>query len=258
MTYRKKHKVEVDFFVKACHRVSELQYVTDHGGNLAWRVEEDLVLITPTMMNKGDIRARDLVFLDLSGRLLEGDRPVTSERGVYLTLFKARPDIRAIIHSHPPHTSGFAITRGENWLLRPLLAEAVLELGPVPVVPYAEPATQTLANRFLPYLERHNSFLMENHGVLTMTPGDIAKAVMLVDLLELTSMSILDALKLGGLKEISKEGLRNLENLRRRGGIPLPGRPGVNTSLADLYHPVYPVNFAGTATVDQPTEQGDC
>ena len=114
MTYRKKHKVEVDFFVKACHRVSELQYVTDHGGNLAWRVEEDLVLITPTMMNKGDIRAQDVVFLDPSGKKLDGDRPVTSEWVVYRTLFKARPDIRAIIHSHPPRTSGFAIARGAN------------------------------------------------------------------------------------------------------------------------------------------------
>lgn len=236
MTCREKHKVEVDLFVKACRRISDLRYVTDHGGNLAWRIEDDVVLITPTMMNKGDIRAQDLVFLDPSGKKIEGDRPVTSEWVIYRTIFKARPDIRAIIHSHPPHASGFAIARGENWLLRPLLAEAVLELGPVPVVPYAEPATQTLADRFLPYLERHNSFLMENHGVLTMTPGDIVKAVMLVDLLELTAISILDALKLGGIKEIPEEGLRNLENLRQRGNIPLPGRRGVNTSLADIYY----------------------
>jgi len=236
MTYRKKYKTGVDLFVKACRRLSDVRYVTDHGGNLAWKIQEDLLLVTPTMMNKGDIRAEDVVVLDLSGKKLEGDRPVTSELVVYLTLFKARPDIRAIIHSHPPHAGGFALARGENFLLRPLLAEAVLELGPVPVVPYAEPATQILADQFLPYLERHNSFLMENHGVLTMTPGDIAKAVMLVDLLELTAISILDALRLGGLKEISGEDLRNLENLRRRGGIPLPGRPGVNTSLAELYH----------------------
>ena len=179
MTYREKHKTEVDLFVKACRRLNDLRYVTDHGGNLAWKVQERLVLITPTMMSKGDIQAQDVVFLDPSGKKLEGDRPVTSELVVYRTLFEARPDIRAIIHSHPPHASGFAIARGANWLMRPLLAEAVLELGPVPVVPYAEPATQALADRFLPYLEKHNSFLMENHGVLTMTPGDIAKAVML-------------------------------------------------------------------------------
>lgn len=235
MIYLEKYKIEVDLFVKACRRVSDLRYVTDHGGNLAWKIKERLILITPTMMNKGDIRAKDVVFLDTSGKKLEGDRPVTSELVVYLTIFKARRDIRAIIHSHPPHANGFAIARGKNWLMRPLLVEAVLELGPVPVVPYAEPATQALADAFLPYLERHNSFLMENHGALTMTPGGITKAVMLVDLLELTSISILNALQLGGLREISKEDLRNLENLRRRGDGPLPGKPGVNTSLVDLY-----------------------
>lgn len=257
MMYREKYKSEVDIFVKACRRLNDLRYVTDHGGNLAWKVQERLMLITPTMMNKGDILANDVVFVDPSGKILEGDRPVTSELVVYLTLFDVRPDIRAIIHSHPPHASGFAIAQEEKWLMRPLLAEAALELGPVPVVAYAEPATQALANQFLPYLEKHNSFLMGNHGVLTMTPGDIAKGVMLTDLLELTAMSILDALNLGGIRDISEEGLKSLENLRRRCSIPLPGRPGVNTSLADLYypHPVSPANCVGIATISQRTEQ---
>jgi len=252
MTHRETYSVQAARFVEACHSLSALRYVTDHGGNLAWRLGDDLLLVTPTMMSKGDVRAEDLVFVTLSGETIEGHRDATSELAVYLALFKARPDIRAIIHSHPPHASGFAITKGKNWLLRPVLAEAVLELGPVPVVPYAEPATRTLADRFPPYLQRYNSFLMENHGVLTMTPGDIGKALMLVDLLELTSISILNALELGDIKEIATEDLRDLETLRQRSCCPLPGVPGVSTSLAELYDP----HPAKTTTHGRSARQG--
>jgi len=235
MNYLQKYHKKAGIFLKICHRLGNLMYVTDHGGNLAWKLEKDLLLVTPTMMNKGDIRLEDLIFTDLSGEKIAGKRKMTSELPLYLRFFNERPDINAIIHSHPPYTNCFAITRGKNWLLRPLFAEAVLELGPVPLVPYAEPGTRKLADNFLPYLKKYNSFLMENHGLITMTPNGIEKAMLLVELLEMTSISILGALKLGEIKEISKQELKNLENLMRKCNAALPGIPGENTSLAELY-----------------------
>jgi L-fuculose-phosphate aldolase len=210
-------------------------YVTDHGGNLAWKLDDNLLLITPTMINKGDIRSEDLIFANISGQIVEGKRRLTSEFPLYLTFFKERPDINAIIHSHPPYANSFAIAAGKNWLLRPLFAEAILEIGPVPVVPYAEPGSEKLADQFRPYLKKYNSFLMENHGLLTMAREGIEKAMMLVELLEMTSISVLNALKLGNIKEISKEELINLENLIAKCNIALPGIQGENTSLAELY-----------------------
>ena len=55
--------------------------------------------------------------------------------------------------------------------MRPLFPETTIEIGPVPVVPYAEPLTEELAENFAPFLPRYNSFIMENHGLVTMTPN---------------------------------------------------------------------------------------
>jgi L-fuculose-phosphate aldolase len=92
--------------------------------------------------------------------------------------------------------------------MRPLFPETITEVGPVPVVPYGEPLTQKLADNFLPYLQKYNGFLMENHGYVFLTPWDIKWAQMCTDLLEMTALHIIHARSLGGnIKEIGYEDL---------------------------------------------------
>ena len=62
-----KYADEAALFVKVCGRLSANKYVTGYGGNLAWKLEEDVILITPTKMNKGDITPKDLVFINRAG-----------------------------------------------------------------------------------------------------------------------------------------------------------------------------------------------
>jgi L-fuculose-phosphate aldolase len=66
-----------------------------------------------------------------------------------------------------------AISSGENWLMRPIFPETTIEVGPVPIVPYAEPLTERLAENFVPFLPKYNSFLMQSHGLVTMSRGSI-------------------------------------------------------------------------------------
>lgn len=236
MTYLEKYAQEAAKFLKACHRLADKMYVTGYGGNLAWRLEADLVLITPTMMNKGDIQPQDLVFINLKGDVVEGTRKPTGEKWMYLKFFEERPDIKSVLHCHAPNVGAFAIMDGPNWLMRPFFPETTHEVGPVPVVPYAEPITQKLADNFSPFIRNYNSFLMENHGLVTMSPDSIDWTLMNVELLEMTAYSILRALAAGQpLKELSKQNVADLDNVMKKRDCPMFGAPGVHKSLVDLF-----------------------
>ena len=230
-----KYAAEADEFVGVCHRLAQNLYVTSCGGNLAWRLEDDLLLITPTKLYKGDINLQDLVFIDMNGKVVEGERKPTGETPVYLRLFGVRQDIISVIHCHAPHVCAMAISRAENWLIRPIFPETTIEVGPVPMVPYAEPLTECLADNFVPFLTKYNSFLMESHGLVTMSRASIKETLMLVELLEMSAKSILLALGVGDIKELNRQAVKDLSKTMQTRGLPLFGAPGINASLEDLY-----------------------
>lgn len=235
MSYIEKYSDEVDLFLKACHRLADRMYVTGYGGNCAWKLEEDVLLITPTQMNKGDIRREDVVFINRAGDTLEGTRRPTGEKAMYLKFFSERPDIVSVIHCHPPSVCAMAIMEDASLLMRPFYPETTTEIGPAPVVPYAEPLTQKLADHFEPFLQKYNSFIMENHGLVIMSTGDIYWTMLNVDLLESSADSILRAKAAGSLKELGEEDVKNLGNVMRDRDLPLFGAPGVNPTLESMY-----------------------
>lgn len=235
MALVRKYSVQVGKFLAACGKLAASLYVTSCGGNLAWKLEEDLLLITPTKVNKGDVRSEDLVFIDLQGKVVEGSRQPTGEMPMYLKFFQMRNDIVSIIHCHPPAVCALAISNGKNWLMRPLYPETTTEVGPVPVVPYAEPLTEELARNFEPFLPKYDTFIMQNHGLVTMTRSGIKETLMNVELLEMSATSILMAMQAGKIRELDRDEVRGLSNTMRTRDLPLFGAPGVNKSLVDLY-----------------------
>lgn len=235
MKLLRKYEEQVATFVKVCHRLASNMYVTAHGGNLAWKLDEDMILITPTQMNKGDIESEDVVFLNRNGDRVEGERQPTGEKPMYLKFFTERGEVVSIIHCHPPNVCAMAVMKGKNWLERPVFPETVTEVGPVPIVPYAEPLTEQLAQNFSPYLAKYNSFIMQNHGLVTMSRGDIEWTLLNSELLESTAQSLLLALGAGGINELDSAAVADLDNVMKTRNLPLFGAPGVNNSLVDLY-----------------------
>ncbi len=229
------YQQQIATFVRVCHQLAAEKFVTGYGGNMAWKLEDDVILITPTQMNKGQITPDDVVFIRLDGSVIEGARRPTGETPMYVNFFRERPDIQSVVHCHPPYTNAFAITKGKNWLMRPLFPETITEVGPVPVVPYAEPLTQRLADNFLPYLQKYNAFLMENHGLVIMSRGDIEWTMMNTELLEMTSVHILAALQLGDIKEVSRADVRDMGNVMLTRGLPFMGADGVYGALDEVY-----------------------
>jgi len=220
-----------------CKRLADRMYVTSQGGNLSYKLEENLILISPTCVCKSDISEKDVVFIDLEGKTVEGTRKPTGEMPMYLNFYRDRPDIKSVIHCHPPYTNTFTILKGPNWLMRPVFPETVAEVGPVPLVPYGEPLTQKLADNFDPFVKKYNAFLMEKHGLTILSSAGIRRTMQLVDILEISAISIVQALAVGEVKELTRKDVQNLENTMKTRNLPMIGAPGVNASLVDLYFP---------------------
>ncbi len=236
MSLYQKYEDEIRQFVTVCNKLAINMYVTGYGGNAALRLEDDLILITPTMLNKGDITSEDVVFITLAGETVEGNRRPTGERPMYIKFFNDRPDIKSVIHCHAPNVCAVAIMAGDNLLMRPFFPETSHEVGPAPIVPYAEPLTQQLADNFEPFIRKYNSFIMENHGLVTMSPEGIDYTMMNVELLEMSAYSILQAAATGReLRELTREAIEGLDNVMKQRNCPMFGAPGEYESLVELY-----------------------
>jgi L-fuculose-phosphate aldolase len=235
MNYQNQYAHEVDELILACRRLAQNMYVTSEGGNLAWRLEPDLILITPTQVRKEEIKPDDVVFIDLSGKVVQGEHRPTGETPMYLNFMKKRPDIVSVVHCHPPSAGAMAISSEKNWLMRPLYPETIIEIGPVPVVPYAEPLTEKLARNFEPFLPKYNNFIMENHGLVSMSRRNLRWTLGQIELLEMTARSIVMACQMGGIRELDRQAVSDLNRVMKTRNLPMCGAPGVNESLEALY-----------------------
>jgi L-fuculose-phosphate aldolase len=139
-------------------------FVAAMDGNLSVRLGDSQVLVTPTCVSKGTMRPADMVIVDLDGKRVAGRRHVTSEIGMHLLIYRTRPDIRAIVHAHPPTATGFAAAGMP--LTEPLVCEVVIGLGSIPLARYGTPGTSELAKTLEPFVPRYDAILMSNHGVV--------------------------------------------------------------------------------------------
>lgn len=184
-------------------------------GNISVRLGPDDVLCTPTMVSKGYMKPDDLAIVDLEGRQKSGPRPRTSEVLVHLSVYKHRLDVRAVIHSHPPHATAFAVTHTEL----PLAAhpEVELFLGPVPLVPYELTGTQRLADAVVPYLDRTIAILLANHGSVTWGKS-LEQAWFTTETLDAYCRLILNCKALGLPKLLTGQQVAELLQLKQKYG----------------------------------------
>lgn len=150
--------------IRVCRQLDSLGFVPATDGNVSARVDEKRLLITPSLVAKRTVRAEQLLTLDLRGRLLAGKGRPSSETKMHLEVYRLRPDVRAVVHAHPPAATAFAVCRRP--LDRPILPEAVAMLGPVPLARYATPSTDEVPRSIAPFLRKHNAILLANHGAL--------------------------------------------------------------------------------------------
>jgi len=185
-----------DEIVATMERVYRHRMTTTSGGNISVREPNGDVWITPSRVDKGSLRRTDIVRIFPDGTL-EGPHPPSSEFPFHLRIYKARPDLRAIIHAHPGSLVSFSIC-GQAPDTR-LFPQAWQVCGPVGFARYALPGSELLGQHIAEVFARHPDcfcVMLENHGVV-VAGEDLASAFQRFETLEFTAETILNARLLG-------------------------------------------------------------
>ena len=154
-----------DELVKYGKRIAEAGLVAGAGGNISAR-DGDLVWMKPSGLALDEMEAKDLCGINLaSNRQVHGTRRPTSEVNMHIGIYRVRPDVMAVFHTHSAWASG-VISSGVE--MRPMFAEFVNDLGRVATVPYVTPTTQRLADMISQAAAEHDTLFMVNHGVLAV------------------------------------------------------------------------------------------
>ena len=161
-------------------------------GNLSVRAGETM-LITPTSVRYELLTPEDIVQMSLDGAAVRGNP--SSEWRMHTEIYKKRPDIRAIVHTHSPCATAFAAAR------RPIPA-CLIEMryflgGEVPCAPYAPPGTAELGLVCAEALGDRGGCLMANHGALAVG-RDLPEALLRAEYLEDSAKIALLSMRLGG------------------------------------------------------------
>ena len=199
----------------------EREFIVASEGNLSVRLTNGNILTTPACMNKGMLRPKDMVITDPEGRHLSGSRRASTELAMHLLFYKLRRDVNAVCHAHPVTATAFAVAgRG---LDQALLPEVVVDLGQIPLVPYATPGTEALRSALERFVPHHHAFLLANHGAVTCGP-DLRSAFFRMETIEHSAKIILAAELAGTPAVLSPSEVIKLRSLRTpyRDLIPIP------------------------------------
>src|SRR5208282_3706998 len=225
-TSDRQHRLEIVQYGRLLH---ESGFVAATDGNLSVRLDERRLLVTPTCISKGRMRASDIVMEDKNGKRLAGRRRDTSEIGMHLLIYRLRPDVRGIVHAHPPTATGFAASGYD--LNRPLVCEGVVGLGSIPLARYGTPGTPELTDALEPLIPRHDAILMANHGVVTFG-SSVESAYMKMETVEHFAKIALVTHLLGHEQPLGEKEVEKLHEVRHRyngGSTPPPPRRPVAT-----------------------------
>ncbi len=146
-------------------RIVRAGLVAGAGGNISAR-DGDIVWMKPSGLALDEMKPSDLSGMDLeTGRQVSGPHKPTSEVNMHLAIYRVRPDVAAVCHTHSAWASG-VISSGAD--LKPMFAEFVVDLGRVGKVPYITPTTVKLAEAVGKKMEKNDTLFMVNHGVLAV------------------------------------------------------------------------------------------
>ncbi|WP_429150849.1 class II aldolase/adducin family protein [Anaerotaenia torta] len=199
-------------------RIYNRGMVASNDGNISVKIGENEFLCTPTGVSKGFMTPEYICKVDRDGRVIQanpGFKP-SSEIKMHMRVYKERPDVVSVVHAHPMYATGFAIAGIP--LTQPIMPEAVITLGCVPIAEYGTPSTDEIPDAVSKYLPYYDAVLLENHGALTY--GDsLLNAYHKMESVEFYAQLLYIAKQLGGPKELSEEQVQRLYEIRRQFGM---------------------------------------
>ena len=205
----------INQIVKYAQKLDQKGFGANHDGNISVKFE-DVLLATPTAVSKGNVVEDIIITLDLDGKLLAGNGKPFSEIQLHLAAYKARDDIKAVVHAHPPFATARGLVGKE---LRPTLPEAIVSIGDlIPVVAFAMPGAKENVEIIASALAEGDVFMLPGNGVFAV--GDsVEQAYLRLELVEHLAKIDYYTASLGQPMELSAENLTKL--LEKRASIGL-------------------------------------
>ena len=196
-------------------RIYKRGYAAGNDGNISFRISENEVVCTPTMISKGFMTPDDLCVVDMNGNQLSGKRKATSEIRLHLAVMKERPEVKSVVHCHPPFATAFGMAREP---IPPCaLPEVEIHLGEVPIAQYAIPGGQKFADTILPFVHKTKIVVLANHGTVSWgeTPE---RAYWWTEILDAYCHMLILAKSIGNVGYFSKEETEELMALKKAWG----------------------------------------
>ena len=190
-------------------------FAAANDGNITVRLNDRELLCTPTMVSKGFMKPEDICKVDIEGKQLAGTRKRTSEVLLHLAIYKNRPDIKAVVHCHPPYATAFAVA--QEPIPKCVLPEVEVFLGEVPIAKYETPGTQRFAETIAPFVKDCNTIILANHGTVTFGP-DLEKAYFNSEIIDAYCKILILSRMLGRVNYFSEQHTRELLDLKKRLG----------------------------------------
>lgn len=158
--------------------------VVGSSGNVSVRVAQpggDLLAITPTGRLYTSLTPEDILVCDFEGRTVQGELPVSTELPTHVAIYRARPEVRAVVHTHSLYATVAAVAVLD---VPPIVDEMVLAVGGgVKVAEYGLPGTEDLGAKAVAALEERAAVLLRNHGLVAVG-ASLEEALAVAELVE--------------------------------------------------------------------------
>lgn len=189
-----------DQLVMLMERIYSYGMTTTSGGNLSVLDDNGDIWITPGSVDKGSLTRNDIVCVKPDGTVIGNHKP-SSEFPVHKKIYETRPDLKAVLHAHPPALVAFSIVRQiPETRLVPNVAQVC---GSVAFADYDVPGSIGLSEKIaLKFGEGHNVVMLENHGVF-VGAADIFKAFMAFETFDFCARLEIEARKVGKVNALT-------------------------------------------------------
>jgi L-fuculose-phosphate aldolase len=169
--------------------------VSGKSGNISARFG-DIIGITPTLTSLGNLSEEDIVLVDLDGNTLTKGKP-SSEVNMHLEIYRKRPDVNAIVHTHSPYATGFAFS-DKN--LKRLEGFGAIKNPYISSIEYEKPGTEELAKSASEGIGKEDVLILKKHGVICVS-DELKEAMLLAVFVEETAKTQFISLMLNSVED---------------------------------------------------------
>ena len=198
-----KHQIARKEIIEAGLLILKTALVYGTWGNVSVRIpDEDLIAITPSGVDYEKLQPENIPIIDLEGNLIDGNMKASIELPLHIEIYKSRPDVFAIVHTHSVHCTAMAIARKPI----PASCEDLVQVtgGEVRVSEYRLPGSQDLGAVVVKALEGRQAVIMANHGLLA-AGNTLKEAMKIAQICEKSAQATILAANIGGSVSLSDE-----------------------------------------------------